>query len=57
MITGDESPDSVLRSLREKAYLFIAKPLNPPGIFGVRLVRRIILTSRWGILFPIRRNL
>ena len=34
-----------------------AKPLNPPGIFGVRLVRRIILTSRWGILFPIRRNL
>jgi len=32
VITGDESPDSVLRSLREKAYLFIAKPLNPPDL-------------------------
>lgn len=28
VITGDESPDTVLRSLREKAYLFIAKPLQ-----------------------------
>jgi CheY-like chemotaxis protein len=29
VITGDESPDTLLRSLREKAYLFIAKPLDP----------------------------
>lgn len=28
VITGDESPDTLLRSLREKAYLFIAKPLQ-----------------------------
>ena len=28
VITGDESPDTLLRSLREKAHLFIAKPLQ-----------------------------
>jgi DNA-binding NtrC family response regulator len=32
VITGDESADTVLRSLREKAYLFIAKPLNPADL-------------------------
>jgi len=29
VITGDESPDTLLRSLREKAHLFIAKPAEP----------------------------
>jgi CheY-like chemotaxis protein/anti-sigma regulatory factor (Ser/Thr protein kinase) len=28
VITGDESPDTLLRSLREKAYLLVAKPLQ-----------------------------
>ena len=32
VISGDESPDTVVRSLREKAYLFIAKPLNPANL-------------------------
>ena len=32
VITGDESPDTLLRSLREKAYLFISKPLQPEDL-------------------------
>jgi CheY-like chemotaxis protein/anti-sigma regulatory factor (Ser/Thr protein kinase) len=32
VITGDESADTLLRSLREKAYLFIAKPLDPKNL-------------------------
>jgi CheY-like chemotaxis protein/anti-sigma regulatory factor (Ser/Thr protein kinase) len=32
MITGDESPETLMRSLREKAYLFIAKPFRPEDL-------------------------
>jgi CheY-like chemotaxis protein/anti-sigma regulatory factor (Ser/Thr protein kinase) len=32
MITGDESPETLMRSLREKAYLFIAKPFRPKDL-------------------------
>jgi CheY-like chemotaxis protein/anti-sigma regulatory factor (Ser/Thr protein kinase) len=32
IITGDDSPEVILRSLREKAYLFIAKPVRPEGL-------------------------
>jgi CheY-like chemotaxis protein/anti-sigma regulatory factor (Ser/Thr protein kinase) len=32
VITGDESPETLLRSLREKVYLFIAKPIDPGNL-------------------------
>jgi anti-sigma regulatory factor (Ser/Thr protein kinase) len=32
VMTGDASPDTLLRSLREKAYLFISKPLQPEDL-------------------------
>jgi anti-sigma regulatory factor (Ser/Thr protein kinase) len=32
VITGDESPETLLRSLREKVYLFITKPINPEDL-------------------------
>lgn len=37
VITGDESPETLLRSLREKAYLFIAKPFKPEEL--LQLIR------------------
>jgi DNA-binding NtrC family response regulator len=33
MITGDESPEVLARSLLEKAYLFITKPVKPQELF------------------------
>lgn len=40
MITGDESPEVLVRSLREKAYLFIRKPVKPEEL--LRTVRRTL---------------
>lgn len=40
MITGDESPETLLRSLREKAYLFIAKPFKPQDL--LQLIRTML---------------
>jgi CheY-like chemotaxis protein len=37
MITSDESPETLLRSLREKAYLFIANPFKPEDL--LQLIR------------------
>jgi CheY-like chemotaxis protein len=35
IITGDDSPEVLLRSLREKAYLFICKPVSPEDLLRV----------------------
>jgi CheY-like chemotaxis protein/anti-sigma regulatory factor (Ser/Thr protein kinase) len=35
IITGEESPEILLRSLRAKAYLFIAKPVDPSELLQV----------------------
>jgi CheY-like chemotaxis protein len=40
MITGDESPEVLVRSLREKAYLFIPKPVRPEDL--LRIVRNTL---------------
>jgi CheY-like chemotaxis protein len=40
VITGDESPEVLLQSLREKAYRFVSKPINPEDFLGI--VRRTL---------------
>ena len=40
VITGDESPEVLVRSLREKAYLFISKPVKPDEL--LRFVRNTL---------------
>ena len=42
VITGDESPKALLRSLREQAYLFISKPFQPSDL--IELVRETLET-------------
>lgn len=40
VITGDESPEVLLRTLRERAYRFISKPVNPEEL--LQIVRRTL---------------
>ncbi len=40
VITGDESPEVLLQALREKAYRFVSKPINPKDF--LRVVRRTL---------------
>jgi CheY-like chemotaxis protein len=40
VITGDESAEVLLQSLREKAYCFVSKPINPEDF--LRIVRRTL---------------
>ena len=42
VITGDEAPETVLRSLREEAYAFIPKPFQPSDL--LRLIKDTIST-------------
>jgi CheY-like chemotaxis protein/anti-sigma regulatory factor (Ser/Thr protein kinase) len=42
VITGDESPQVLLQSLREKAYRFISKPIDPADF--LRVVKRALET-------------
>jgi CheY-like chemotaxis protein/anti-sigma regulatory factor (Ser/Thr protein kinase) len=44
VITGDESPEVLLQSLREKAYRFISKPVDPEDLS--RVVRRALEAPR-----------
>jgi CheY-like chemotaxis protein/anti-sigma regulatory factor (Ser/Thr protein kinase) len=44
VITGDESPQVLLQSLREKAYRFISKPIDPADF--LRVVRNALESPR-----------